>query len=234
MNFLIFSFVCISYYKFFGVCKEMKKDRWGDWRFLYKYVKDVFVHFPENPKFIFFFVMFILITGAGVWIPWAFNIDLTSVCMLEEKNDHVKQALGTVCTYVKGLDVAFFQNFSVFMFNLGVLGTIATEYFFKGETDSSVSDGRDLKEVSALFLWVVAFVLSFDSLKNPTGFSWCVALGAILTLFLWVCININKEQYRTKPNPENMTAEGKAYVLPGEGLGENETSNPPLQGEGLQ
>ncbi|WP_279624360.1 hypothetical protein [Aeromonas veronii] len=212
----------------------MSKEKWKHWIFLYEHIKKVILYFPENPKFIMFFLIFILITGAGVWIPWAFKIDLTSVCVLRGESDDVRQALGTVCLYVKGMDVAFFQNFSVFMFNLGVLGTIATEFFFKGETDSSLSDRKDLKEISALFLWVVAFVLSFDSLKNPTGFSWYVALGALLTLFLWICININKEQYKMKPDPKNVTAENKDFTLPGSGLDEVNASNAPLKGEGLQ
>ncbi|WP_413698552.1 hypothetical protein ACLKMH_12965 [Psychromonas sp. KJ10-10] len=223
------------------------------WKTLKKTVKAVPGKSLCNPKFVFSFLIIMLISSSGVWAPWAFNIDLSSVCNTEvesfndlslykynEKNSvelggyfigigettstsisqpindlNLIKSLNDSCQYISSLPIILFQGFAIFMFNLGLLGGIAFE-FFVGQGPKKYEDlNFDEKEINKMrinefagfFAWLLAFVLSFYGLKEPTTTSVLSLFGSVISVSLWICTNYNKAQFQEpEPNPENIEA----------------------------
>ncbi|SBS27241.1 hypothetical protein MSP8887_00584 [Marinomonas spartinae] len=224
----------------------------------------------SNPKFVFSFLVIMVISSAGVWAPWAFDINLSSVCYVEKKdlenNDLIQdgkilntkpyklnakdnelheiesykeplpsklEVLKDACAYVSEIPIILFQGFAIFMFNLGLLGGIAFEFFINQglqryqelKFDDEKINKLRLNEFAGFFVWVVAFVFSFYGLKEPTTTSYLSILGSFLALSLWICCNFNKAVFEhSKPNPENIEAGGV--------FGEDTESE--LEGDGLK
>jgi len=230
-----------------------------------------------NPKFVFSFFIIMSISSAGVWAPWAFEIDLSSVCNTTigttKETSSVKtytenntlelgsafvgwgdvkteppspdtqnpqravslsltESLKQSCAHISSLPIILFQGFAIFMFNLGLLGGIAFEFFVgQGPKKYEQLDFDELKinkmrtnEFAGFFAWLVAFVLSFYGLKEPTTTSILSILGSFIAISLWICTNYNKTEFKqSPPKPSNIEAGG-------DGVG-NETE---LTGAGLQ
>ncbi|HAS6220677.1 TPA: hypothetical protein RQJ75_003496 [Vibrio vulnificus] len=233
------------------------------WKKLSKNIKSVPGKSIENPKFVFAFLIIMAISSAGIWVPWAFNLELSSVCNIKpdslvlkddffsekytaeigsyqatlyEKTNSIshdanklKESIDYACKYVGGLPVTLFQGFAVFMFNLGILGGIAFDFFVtqgpkrqerNNLTEEKMNEER-VNEFAGFFTWIVAFVLSFYGLTSPTNFDCLTFLGALISVSLWVCVNYNKAEFKQpKPTPGNITAEGidSNENLSGEGL----------------
>ncbi|EBH0345249.1 hypothetical protein FJ746_09600 [Salmonella enterica] len=258
---------CLKYYLSIN---RLKIDEKGYFKYLFllwNFFLSVIYEVFQNPKFIFSFLVIMLISSAGIWAPWLYSLDLSPVCeTIVPTNaivtttsggiihsDKIVESVNVVCLYISSLDITLFQNFSLFMFNLGLLGGIAAEFFIQKkdnteceekisfnnlETDES-SDSR-VKEYAGFFLWVVAFILSFFALKNPTGDSPQVFWGGLLSIALWIFTNIRKKEYTVKTDVNNLIGGMilNSDKLPGTGL--EEATNPSnhsvtkLNGDGLE
>ncbi|MCG9684856.1 hypothetical protein L1D31_20210 [Vibrio sp. Isolate23] len=165
----------------------------------------------KNPKFVFPFIIIMLISSAGVWAPWAFKIDLSGVCNTNVNEVHVlnnenlksisverfKVAFDISCDYVKSMDIILMQSFSLFMFNVGILGGIAAEFVLrtKVENERERTDSEKVKEYAAFLFWLLAFILSFYGLKEPSESSTMVNIATWLSVSLWICTNYHKKEY---------------------------------------
>lgn len=222
---------CTKYYLSINRLKIDEKGYFKYWFLLWNFLLSVIYEVIQNPKFIFSFLVIMLISSAGIWAPWLYSLDLSPVCeTIVPKNaiitttsggiihsDKIVESVNVVCLYISSLDITLFQNFSLFMFNLGLLGGIAAEFFIQkkdnSECEKNISsddlltdDGSDsrVKEYAAFFLWVVAFILSFFALKNPTDDSPQVFWGGVLSIFLWIFTNIRKKEYIVKTDANNI------------------------------
>lgn len=212
-----------------GYCKH--------WFLLWNFFLSVVYEMFQNPKFIFSFLVIMLISSAGIWAPWAFSIDLSPVCntvvlpdakfttpnSVELTASSIKDSLRISCSYLasSSQEIKLFQNFSIFMFNLGLLGSIAAEFFIQKRKDiSGAEDDGRVKEYAGFFIWVITFTLSFYALKNPTGDTFQVIIAGYLSILLWVFTNIRKKEYIFQTDPE-LVLGGKSVIdteLRGEGL----------------
>ncbi|MGF1720334.1 hypothetical protein L4D20_09890 [Vibrio kyushuensis] len=232
------------------------------WKRLRRNIKNVPRKSIENPKFVFSFFIIMVISSAGVWVPWAFNLELSSVCnvnneelvleydnflkkekidvgpyraVLFEKTDltsvdvsQLKLSIISACDYIGSLPVTLFQGFAVFMFNLGILGGIAFDFFMtqgpkKYERNDLTQDKLNEERVNdfaGFSAWIIAFILSFYGLISPTSFSLLSLLGALISVSLWICVNHNKAEFKQpKANPGNIVAESdNTKPLAGGGL----------------
>ncbi|WP_435237536.1 hypothetical protein ACR30L_08250 [Psychromonas sp. PT13] len=222
----------------------------------------------KNPKFVFSFLIIMIISSGGIWAPWAFSLDLSSACNSEVNvvNNNVqvqsenielagyyfnwgatvtstatstynistlKESLENSCEFISSLPVVLFQGFAIFMFNLGILGGIAFEFFVKLgpdkydelETDHCINKNRT-NEFAGYFAWLIAFVLSFYGLKEPTTTSYLAMIGSFIAISLWIITNYDKADFKDRPvSPGNIEAAGSRSSsksskekLPGEGL----------------
>lgn len=226
--------------------KIEEKGYFKYWFLLWNFFISVIYEMFQNPKFIFSFLVIMLISSAGIWAPWAFSIDLSPVCntvvlsdakhtipnSVEVTPDNIKNSVNIPCSYLasSSQEIKLFQNFSVFMFNLGLLGSIAAEFFIQKRKDvSGVEDDGRVKEYAGFFIWVITFTLSFYALKNPTGDTFQVILAGFLSIFLWVFTNIRKKEYIFNGDTAELFG-GKDLIddkLGGEGLS---TGKKPVDG----
>jgi hypothetical protein len=258
---------CIKYYLSINRLKIDEKGYFKYWFLLWNFFLSVIYEVIQNPKFIFSFLVIMLISSAGIWAPWLYSLDLSAVCeTIVPTNatlttasrgiihsNKIVESVDVVCLYISSLEITLFQNFSLFMFNLGLLGGIAAEFFIQkkdnsecekniSSDDSLTDDGSDgrVKEYAAFFLWVIAFILSFFALKNPTGDSPQVIWGGVLSIFLWIFTNIRKKEYIVKIDANNFVGGTvlDSDKLQGMGLDEAEISpeHPvtQLNGDGLE
>jgi len=239
--------------------KRKLKDYWIHWIRLGVYIKNVPKSTIKNPKFIFSMLVIMSISSSGVWIPWFFNIDLSMVCNLdvdkklaEDVFAHqidsfifAKETFKNSCEYVKGLDARLLQNFSIFMFNLGILGGIAAEYFIRSKVenrnfkDEIQQDEYHVKEYAGFFCWFIALILSFTGLREPMGDSFNVIIASLLSISLWICTNFKRKEYTLNDAQSllGVSTEGQPK-LGGEGLVDenspSEVANTNIQGKGLE
>ncbi|ORM68447.1 hypothetical protein [Pantoea rwandensis] len=258
---------CTKYYLSINRLKIDEKGYFKYWFLLWNFLLSVIYEVVQNPKFIFSFLVIMLISSAGIWAPWLYSLDLSPVCETIVptntiitttsggiiQSDKIVESVNVVCLYISSLDITLFQNFSLFMFNLGLLGGIAAEFFIQKKDSSECEkniisddllndDGSDsrVKEYAAFFLWVVAFILSFFALKNPTGDSPQVFWGGVLSIFLWIFTNIRKKEYIVNTDANNLVG---GIVLDSDklqGMGLDEAAISPehpvtqLNGDGLE
>jgi len=239
--------------------KNKLKDYWIHWIRLGAYIKNVPKLTIKNPKFIFSMLVIMSISSSGVWIPWFFNIDLSMVCNLDvtketaakvfvnQTNAHVfaQETFNNSCRYVKKLDTRLLQNFSIFMFNLGILGGIAAEYFIRSKVENRdfentiKQDEYHVKEYAGFFCWFIALILSFTGLREPMGDSFNVVIASLLSISLWICTNLKRKEYTLNDAQSilGVSTEG-VQKLEGEGLTEDsplpEANNTNVQGRGLE
>ncbi len=260
-------FIGAKYYMSINRLKIDEKGYFIYWFLLWNFCITVIYEVIKNPKFIFSFLVIMLISSAGIWAPWLYSLDISPVCETAVPtgsyvttpsgvivdSTKIVESVNIVCLYLSSLEITLFQNFSLFMFNLGLLGGIAAEFFIQKKDGFELDDGISsneltngkgsdsrVKEYAAFFLWVVAFILSFFALKNPTGDSSQVIWGGVLSIILWVCTNIRKKEYRVGAINSNTFAGGEVLddsKLQGVGLEETTGSPAPpikkLNGDGL-
>jgi hypothetical protein len=241
------------------ISKKKLIDYWIHWIRLGAYIKNVPKLTIKNPKFIFSMLVIMSISSSGVWIPWFFNIDLSMVCNLEinkkiasevffkQTDAHVfaQETFNNSCEYIKKLDTRLLQNFSIFMFNLGILGGIAAEYFIRSKVentdfeDTIKQDEYHVKEYAGFFCWFISLILSFTGLREPMGDSFNVVIASVLSIFLWICTNLKRKEYTLNDAQSILggSSEDK-QKLEGDGLTEEstlpETNNTNIQGRGLE
>lgn len=248
--------------------KINEKGYFTHWFLLWNFLVSVIYETIRNPKFIFSFLVIMVISSAGIWAPWLYKIDLSPVCntivpsnavisVSSGKNipaEDIRASVNIVCSFTSSQKITLIQNFSLFMFNLGLLGGIAAEFFIQKKNSSVCEDGNEqsettndkqsddrIKEYGAFFLWVIAFILSFFALKNPTGASPEVIWGGVLSIMLWVFTNLRKKEYKVNDMDPSNAVGGKDVdpsKLKGEGLSDevNIVNNTALtlNGEGLE
>ena len=141
---------CTKYYLSINRLKIDEKGYFKYWFLLWNFLLSVIYEVIQNPKFIFSFLVIMLISSAGIWAPWLYSLDLSPVCeTIVPTNavitttsggvihsDKIVESVNVVCLYISSLDITLFQNFSLFMFNLGLLGGIAAEFFIQKKDDS--------------------------------------------------------------------------------------------------
>lgn len=216
------------------------KKYWVHWIRLFAYLRKVPKSTFKNPKFVFSTLVIMSISSSGIWIPWFFNIDLSMVCNIEvtsdaaqrtfaKESDPVTFAQGVFsdsCNYMNHVDTKLLQNFSIFMFNLGILGGIAAEYFIRSKFETAdfdnavMLDEYHVKEYAGYFCWFVALVLSFAGLREPMGSNVLVIIASWLSVSLWVCTNLTRKEYEI----------GDAKSV----LGLNDDIGPTIKGSGLK
>lgn len=197
----------------------------------------------SNPKFVFSFLVIMSISSSGVWAPAAFDIDLSPDCELKSNTpantssssiDQKKQSVVKsqkviidTCTTKTIESYNFFQGFPVFMFNLGLLGGIAFEFFVRQgpnkyddlDMNQDEIDVHRMSEFAGFFIWVLAFILSFFGLKEPVSTSSLALIGSFLSVSLWICSNFNKAEFsQEEPDASNIEAGTDDSELEGSGL----------------
>lgn len=147
----------------------------------------------------------------------------------EADHPDIEKAMEIACFYSGEMEKKLLQGFSVFMFSLGILGGIAFDFFvslrerMEEEGDQPIEKVNLIRtrEFAGFFLWVMAILLSSYGLKEPTVNNNTVIFGSSLAIFLWICVNHNKAQFKHKPpEPKNIEAGGNEvnHDLTGEGL----------------
>lgn len=243
-----------------------KTDHLHYWKSLWSSGKNVPKKAAGNPKFVFSFFIIMAISSAGVWAPWAFEINLSPACSHEtivddsahnidskikvDENSGVLQpglsgfgsgniaSTGDVKSYksssvINSCDeteqnkAVLFPGFAIFMFNLGLLGGIAFEFFARQgpqkyhelDFDKVKINELRINEFGGFFIWLFAFILSFYGLKEPTTQSIAPLLGSLLSLALWVFTNYDKTEFQQpEPEPSNIEAGNEQQELQGDGL----------------
>ena len=162
-----------------------------------------------NAKFFFFAVVAVGIGTMGIWVPVAFELNLNGPSHVLEQvdktliiNTEVKEVTITLMDntklplyvkYAEKLKKITFENFSIFMYVISILGVIAAENFIKNEKP----DGKDSEALHSfsLFIWFVAFVLSFWALKEPKILSWQLICSFGLAVSLWLSISVKSDHF---------------------------------------
>ncbi|QQK71686.1 hypothetical protein HG702_09320 [Pectobacterium versatile] len=258
----------LGFYLSINRLKINEKGYFKYWFLLWNFFVSVVYETIKNPKFIFSFLVIMIISSAGIWAPWLYGIDLSSVCNTTVPSDaaikivsgevihseKIIDSFSIVCSFTSYQEITLIQNFSLFMFNLGLLGGIAAEFFIQKKSNNECKDSIEkneatnyeenddrIKEYGAFFLWIIAFILSFFALTNPTGASPEVILGCFLSIMLWVFTNLRKKEYKVNDVDPNSIVGGKDVALdklPGIGLSDNvnflDNSALNLNGEGLE
>ncbi len=160
------------------------------WKTLGMDIKSFLVK-PLHPKFVFIAISTLVLSTCGIWIPPFFLSDYTQI------------------------------GSSFFTFIVATLGVLAAENYFNGD-DSEKSQFEkyrcQAKSSFVIFLWLIAFILSFTGVKNE--FSILLLISFIMTLLLWLIISSTKSEYDLHFTPEdNMKAQlNKNTAEPGDGL----------------
>jgi hypothetical protein len=141
-------------------------------------------------RFMFFAIVTSAIGTTGIWVPVLFQIELsplTSVCnslgdiLVSNKLEFPED---TLCVKPRVIGL---ENFSMFMYVVGVLGMLAADFFIKGKSKNIDDDPVQLALLSfCMLIWFLALALSFWGLKVPTGDSWHLKVSIWLTISLWL------------------------------------------------
>lgn len=141
------------------------------------FLKDIRSYIPRlfHPKFVFIAITTLLISTCGIWIGPFFLCDYSQIA------------------------------FSLFAFIITTLGILAAEHFFSENTkndDVSVQERymRKTRFSFLVFLWVIAFSLSFQGLKNVQSCSLWMAF--FITMMLWLGVTAQKTDYSLPATPD--------------------------------
>ena len=134
-----------------------------------------------SAKFVFFSLVAIGIGTMGIWVPVIFDLDLSGNAA---KTPSVK-----------------IENLPIFMYVVGVLGTLAAEYFIKNE--KLEDEGKQAVQSFSMFIWFIAIVLSFWALKAPKENTWQLWLSLWLSISLWMSFTIKKEDFNYSRRTKN-------------------------------
>lgn len=149
-----------TYYFSVNRLKINEKGYFKYWFLLWNFVVSIIYKTIQNPKFIFSFLVIMLISSAGIWAPWLYSLDLSPVCntiiphgssirkVSGEVVDsaQIRAAVNVVCAFLSSQEIFLIQNFSLFMFNLGLLGGIAAEFFINKKNDLAINERNQSKE----------------------------------------------------------------------------------------
>ncbi|MBA6365112.1 hypothetical protein H4J42_15320 [Colwellia sp. BRX8-8] len=164
-----------------------------------------------NAKFFFFAIVAVGIGTMGIWVPVAFELNLNEPAYILKQvvvdktlaiSGQVKEVTFTLkdntplslyIEYIGDLKEITFENFSIFMYVISILGVIAAENFIKHQKPNG-KDSEALHSFS-LFIWFVAFVLSFWALKEPKILSWQLICSFGLAVSLWLSISVKSDHF---------------------------------------
>ncbi|MEZ8228118.1 hypothetical protein AB6C58_05105 [Vibrio splendidus] len=160
-----------------------------------------------NAKFLFFAIVAVGIGTMGIWVPVAFDLDLNESVHLVESSTQLRGAevkqvdflledksiIQVFVKYVGQVKNVTFENFSVFMYVISILGVIAAENFIKGEQPGSKNE--EALHSFSLFIWSIAFVLSFWALKEPKELTWQLIVSFWLSVSLWLSISVKSDHF---------------------------------------
>ncbi|EIO4069450.1 hypothetical protein [Vibrio vulnificus] len=139
-----------------------------DWFVILKLPFSMLVSILFHPSFIIFSVIALGLSTMGIWIGF-FNGD-------------TKESLGVL----EQID-----NLSVFTFCVATLGGAATDFFF--EEKYKLDEGQDKITIHFMyFIWVLAFLTSFKSLKSD---DW-IFISLFLTISFWLAVSKNKPIFK--------------------------------------
>ena len=156
-----------------------------------------FIEIVSSAKFIFFSIVAISIGTMGIWVPVLFELDLSSGGNTTSK--------------------ATVENFPIFMYVVGVLGTLAAEYFIRNEKFDE--DRKQAVQSFSMLVWFIAIVLSFWALKDPKGNTWQLWLSLWLTISLWMSFTKKDDFSFTDTTKSQLEGNGNnAVKFGGKGL----------------
>jgi hypothetical protein len=168
-----------------------------------------------HAKFIFYSFVALAIGTIGVWAPVVFELDLNKSDLLQDevyevillneskpsglidetvsiKADVVKQSLIEITKVVSSREIGI-ENFSIFMYVLGILGILAAEYFIKERKIDTEVQGAIL--TFCMFVWFLALVLAFWALKDPKNFTWQLGVSFWLSVSLWLSYTVSNADF---------------------------------------
>ncbi|KOE09187.1 hypothetical protein ACS81_00310 [Vibrio parahaemolyticus] len=141
-------------------------------------------------RFMFFAIVTIAIGTTGIWVPVLFQIDLSSVKSICETiqaslgEEGVSMPAVSLCSKPRVIGL---ENFSMFMYVVGILGMLAAEFFIKGKAKAMEESDVKLALLSfCMLVWFLALALSFWGLKMPTEDTWQLKVSVWLTVSLWL------------------------------------------------
>lgn len=168
-------------------------------------------------KFLFFALVAIGIGTMGIWVPVVFKIDLSGSQPIHKeynivmgsdysiengnviftssgKDESDSNAINNADVKIKYSNKSFgIENFSVFMYVIGILGILAAEHFIKNEKPEN--DDEEIMRSFVMCIWFIALVFSFWALKEPKVFTWQLAVSFWLSVSLWLSVTVNKSDF---------------------------------------
>ncbi|TCN91477.1 hypothetical protein [Vibrio crassostreae] len=181
-------------------------------------------------RFMFFAAVTVAIGTTGIWVPVIFQIDMSplkSLCnsiSIALDHENILMPKISLCSTSR---VIRLENFSMFMYVVGVLGMLAAEFFIKGKAKDAEEDEVKLAFLSfCMFVWFFALILSFWGLKFPTEDSWQLKVSVWLSVSLWLSSIYTHGGFERDA----------LKVLAGEGRNQEERSKSPgkdFSGEGM-
>jgi|TARA_R110000744_G_scaffold379552_4_gene497943 hypothetical protein len=156
---------CVDFYRGTEMYREVMSACWH-----------TFIEIVSSAKFVFFSFVAIGIGTMGIWVPVWFNLDLSGGAAIASTNK------------------SKVENFPIFMYVVGVLGTLAAEYFIKNEKLDD--ENKEAVQSFSMFIWFTAIVLSFWALKDPKGNTWQLWLSLWLAISLWMGFTIKKDDFK--------------------------------------
>jgi len=156
-----------------------------------------------SAKFLFFSFVALAIGTMGIWVPVAFELNLNKaeanseiVFYAEVIDQNISEDKSDEVLKVKLLPLekeTKIENFSVFMYVIGILGILAAERFIKRN-----EEGDDIVEAIktfSMFIWFCALVLSFWALKDPKGMTWHLWVSLWLAISLWLSNSVHSADF---------------------------------------
>lgn len=95
--------------------------------------------------------------------------------------------------------VLFFETQNLLTYSLAFIGTMVVDLLISNEKNKS------LTSLSLLVGAFATFLLIYGYIKVPVGFSWCVFIGSIITLLMFIFFTVNDPKYDIKNKKENQS-----------------------------
>ncbi|MEZ9894695.1 hypothetical protein AB4356_20190 [Vibrio lentus] len=173
-----------------------------------------------SAKFLFFSFVALAIGTMGIWVPVAFELNLNKAeansevvfyaevidknrsVAADESNEMLQVKLRPLENETK------IENFSVFMYVIGILGILAAEHFIKRK-----QEGDDIVEAIktfSMFIWFCALVLSFWALKDPKGMTWHLWVSLWFAISLWLSNSVHSSDFNREKTDQGRRELGGA------------------------
>lgn len=164
-----------------------------------------------HAKFVFFSFVALAIGTIGIWVPVGFNLDLSSNNKVEQNNYKatvVAQDMNRNESESTSIETSFLleidekidnkndvkiENFSIFMYVIGILGILAAEHFIRKKNCESEEEEAIL--TFSMLIWFIALVLSFWALKEPKSATWQLWVSFWFTTSLWLSHTVKKADF---------------------------------------